>query len=149
MTKQDASEIGIYTRKVKVFLGGTCAGSTWREKVIKDLKINYFNPDVENWNEEAVAREYIEKNKLCDFQMYVITPKMQGVFSIAEVVDASNKVPKRTVFCVLNSDGKKAFDESQKKSLKAVKELVRANGSNVFDSLKECVDFLNEFYMGD
>ncbi|WP_235906015.1 nucleoside 2-deoxyribosyltransferase domain-containing protein [Ginsengibacter hankyongi] len=27
----------------KVFLGGTCNGSTWRDTLIKDLQIDYFS----------------------------------------------------------------------------------------------------------
>ncbi len=33
----------------KVFLGGTCNESTWRDRLIKLLKINYFNPVVKDW----------------------------------------------------------------------------------------------------
>ena len=32
--------------KMKVFLGGTCNGSTWREKVIPNLKIDYLIIDI-------------------------------------------------------------------------------------------------------
>ncbi len=39
--------------KNKVFLGGTCNESTWRDRVIKDLKIDYFNPVVEDWTPEC------------------------------------------------------------------------------------------------
>ena len=31
----------------KVFLGGTCNGSSWRDELIKDLKIDYFQPCAE------------------------------------------------------------------------------------------------------
>ncbi len=30
----------------KVFLGGTCNGSLWRDALIKKLNIDYFNPVV-------------------------------------------------------------------------------------------------------
>lgn len=140
-------EIGLYRKKVKVFLGGTVNGSNWRNKIIKDLKIDYFNPVVDDWNADAIANEYLEKNHCCDFQLYIITPKMSGVFSIAEVVDSSNKKPKRTIFCILEKDDNKTFDAFQKKSLEQVKELVKNNGSFVFNTLKECSNFLNQFYM--
>ena len=39
--------------KTTVFLGGTCNNSTWRDKLIPLLKIDYFNPVVEDWTEEA------------------------------------------------------------------------------------------------
>ena len=37
----------------KVFLGGTCNGSTWREELIPILEINYFNPVVSDWTPEV------------------------------------------------------------------------------------------------
>ena len=45
------------SNKKKVFLGGTCAESTWREKLIPLLKINYFNPVVDDWTEECYKEE--------------------------------------------------------------------------------------------
>lgn len=39
--------------KDKIFLGGTCNESTWRDRVIKKLKIDYFNPVVEDWTPEC------------------------------------------------------------------------------------------------
>ena len=33
----------------KVFLGGTCNESLWRDKLIKKLEIDYFNPIVKDW----------------------------------------------------------------------------------------------------
>ena len=35
----------------KVFLGGTCNDSLWREELIKKLEIDYFNPVVDDWTE--------------------------------------------------------------------------------------------------
>ena len=37
---------------MKVFLGGTCNESTWRNRIIPMLAIDYFNPVVDDWNEE-------------------------------------------------------------------------------------------------
>ena len=68
---------------------------------------------------------------------------MKGVFSIAEVVDASNKSPEKTIFCILDEDDGHVWSKIQLKSLKAVEKLVRANGAMVFDSLGEITDFLN------
>lgn len=41
----------------KVFLGGTTNNTNWRDDLIKKLKIEYFNPVVDDWNEEAQERE--------------------------------------------------------------------------------------------
>ncbi|CAG8470055.1 6207_t:CDS:10 [Cetraspora pellucida] len=61
---------------------------------------------------------------------------MSGVYSIAEVVEDSNKRPARTIFCYLEE----GFAESQIKSLKAVANLVEKNGTKVFNSLEEVVN---------
>ena len=47
---------------MKVFLGGTWNGSTWRKKVIPYLEIDYYNPIVPIWNKKAQLTEIKEKN---------------------------------------------------------------------------------------
>jgi hypothetical protein len=123
----------------KVFLGGTCAESTWREELIPMLKIDYFNPVVEDWTPDCMAEE-IEQRQTCDYVLYVITSAMIGVYSIAEVVDDSNKRPIKTVFCVIE-DG---FRVDQKKSLNQVKKMVKENGATVCESLEEIAKYLNK-----
>lgn len=126
----------------EVFLGGTCNDSQWREQLIPLLKCNYFNPVVKDWNEEA-QKEEIEKRETCDYVLYVITPKMTGVYSIAEVVDDSNKRPEKTLFCIITNDDNNEFTEHQLKSLKMVKNLVRANLARTFETLEDVAGFLN------
>ena len=132
-----------FLKQKEVFLGGTTNESDWREKLIKLLKINYFNPLVDDWNEAAQKKE-IEKRKSCDFVLYVITPKMEGSYSIAEVVDDSNKRPEKTIFCYLKEDDGKKFSEHQIKSLDMVGNMVKDNGGNVFKNLKEVAEYLNK-----
>ena len=134
--------------KTKVFLGGTCNNSTWRDKLIPLLKIDYFNPVVDDWTPECQDEE-IRQRELCDYCLYTITPKMTGVYSIAEVVDDSNKRPEKTILCVLDEDDENIFSESQIKSLKQVKEMVKNNGANVFDSLEDIASFLNKTNKND
>ena len=132
--------------KPKVFLGGTCAESDWRDKLIKKLEIDYFNPVVPDWNDESYKEE-LKQRKICDFLLYVITPKMEGVYSIAEVVDDSNKNPLKTIFCYLTIDEKDdekiEFSKGQIKSLVAVSKMVQKNGAKYFESLSEISDYLN------
>ena len=127
---------------MKVILGGTINGSRWRDELISKLEIDYFNPVVDEWNEKAQLNEITQK-ETSDFLLFVLTPMMEGFFSVAEVVDASNKAPDRTVFCVLDSDGGKSWSDFQVKSLGAVERMVKENGAHVFDSLDEVADFLN------
>lgn len=123
----------------KVFLGGTCAESTWRDELIPMLKIDYFNPVVDDWNDEAYRRELHER-EVDDFCLYVLTSQMQGYYSIAEVVDDSNKRPEKCVLCVL----KDGFDDKQLKSWTAIEKMVAKNGGKVCQSLEEVAEYLNE-----
>jgi hypothetical protein len=113
--------------KKKVFLGETCNGSTWRDELIPLLTIDYFNPVVDDWTPECQAKE-IKERESADFCLYVITPKMKGFYSIAEVVDDSNKRPGKTLFAVLHYDDGPLFDDKQIKSLEAISDMIAKNG---------------------
>jgi len=128
---------------MKVFLGGTTNESTWRNRLIAWLDIDFFNPVVDDWTPECIEEENRQK-KICDYCLYVITPLMTGLYSIAEVVDDSNKRPEKTLFCTLRFDGDKEFDEGQRRSLYHIRNVVTGNGGKYFDSLKGIADFLNE-----
>lgn len=128
---------------MKVFLGGTCNGSNWRDEVISKLKIDYFNPVVETWNEESCEREMKEKEN-SDYFLFVLTPLMKYSFSIAEVVDYSNKCPKQTILCILDYDDGKVWNPNEKLRLLKIKDMVKSNGAVVLDSLDEVIDFLNK-----
>ena len=129
-------------QSITVYLGGTCNESTWRDDLIKALKINYFNPVVEDWTPECQAEE-IKQRKECDYCLYVITPKMTGVYSIAEAVDDSNKRPEKTLFCFLSEDGIAEFTKGQIKSLNQVGRMVSENGGMIFGNLLSVAMFLN------
>ena len=128
----------------KVFLGGTWNNSTWRDEIIKLFSkenIKYFNPIVKNWDNNAQIKEIYEREN-CDFCLYVITPKMTGIYSIAEAVDDSNKRPEKTIFVAIQKDEKHQFTESQWKSLKAVEKLIANNGGKVFQNFKQIINYI-------
>ena len=131
---------------MRVFLGGTCNESTWRNrmKIYQYTEgIDYFDPVVEDWDDTAQANE-IRERKECDICLYTITPKMTGVYSVAEVVDDSNKRPDKTVLVILASDGKMSFGRGQKKSLFNVSKMVKRNGGQIFDSLKDAAVWMGK-----
>ena len=128
---------------MRVFLGGTCNESTWRNEIISMLEIDYFNPVVEDWTPDCMVEE-LRQRKICDFCLYVITPKMTGVYSIAEVVDDSNKRPTKTIFIRLHDDGDSKFDEGQWRSLGAVAQMIERNGATVFSDLRNAAVYLNK-----
>jgi len=127
---------------MKVFLGGTVNGSKWRDYVMSKLEIDYFNPVVDDWNEEAYQRELYERQN-CDFCLYVLSPKMEGFYSIAEVTDDSFKKPDKTLFCFINEDDGLSFNPSQKKSLEQLGKQVVDNGGAWYSSLDETISVLN------
>lgn len=114
----------------KVFLGGTCAGTTWRNELepeLDKLSIRYFNPVVEDWTPECQAVEENEKNRLCNVHLYVITPEMQGVYSIAEIIHSAHLANMygtsvdKVIFLVKQGD----WERHEVKSFNATMNLVR------------------------
>lgn len=130
----------------KVFLGGTYNESRWRDKLIPLLKIDYFNPVVDEWTEDCWVEEERQKRE-CDFNLFVITPKMTGVYAIAEAVQCSLTRPWSTLFCVLDEDDGFEFTEILMKSLEAVKNLIEGNHVSLFDSLVCVAEHLNKSYV--
>lgn len=110
-------------RTNKVFLGGTCADSTWRDEL--QIQVESFNPAVEDWTPKCIVIEEDEKARCCNIHLYVITSAMEGVYSIAEVIQSSLTAGKSTILHVI-PDG---FSEGQLRSLDAVCQLVRDNGA--------------------
>jgi len=107
------------------------------------LEIDYFNPVVDDWTEDDMEKERQER-EASDFCLYTITPRMTGVYSIAEAVDDSNKRPEKTVFVGLKEDGDEEFDKGQWKSLGQVSRMIKENGGQVFESLKLAANYMNK-----
>lgn len=124
-TRSLKTRINNKTMTNKIFLGGTCNGSSWRDLLIQKLnQIEYFNPVVEDWTKECQSIEINEKENKCNVHFYCITSAMTGVFSIAEVVDSVHNYTKITILQVI-PDG---FTEGQLRSLEAVVDLVNSRG---------------------
>jgi hypothetical protein len=124
---------------MKVFLGGTCSGYRWRDKLIPMLKCDYYNPIVKNWSESDRLRE-VHERETSNIVLYTITSGIKGVYSIAEVVDDSNKRKDKVIFCNLyrEEDGMQMY-----KSLVAVENLIKANGCKVFHDLESVANYIN------
>lgn len=133
--------------KVTVFLGGTCADSTWRDELEQKLdheRISTFNPVVPDWTPECQVEEdmHRENDDIC---IYTITPEGEGFYSFVEVTDDSNKRPDRTVLCVLEEANGKKFDGHNLKCVLKTMKLVAKNGVTVVDSLDKLANHLNEY----
>lgn len=68
---------------------------------------------------------------------------MLGSYSIAEVVDDSNKRPTKTIFCILPICDGKEYHDRELKSLRMVEKMVASNGARVCHSLDDVADTLN------
>ena len=128
----------------KVFLGGTCNETTWRDDLIAVLDVDYFNPVVEDWSHECQAREEKEKAADCNIHLYVITSEMMGTYSIAEAIESAMTRGKQTILHVI-PDG---FSVAQVISLEAVTRMVRKHGgiSYIDSDLHRTARVLNNSY---
>jgi len=105
----------------KVFLGGTCNESTWRDELIPYLEVEYFNPVVEDWTPGCQKNEEFEKKFKCNIHLYVITKEMTGVFSIAEAIESVMTCDKTCILQVIPY----GFGKGQLRSLQAVCDMVK------------------------
>lgn len=131
----------------RVFLGGTCVDSTWRSEIkplLEKAGLSYFDPvlpNPEDWDDAAKEKEKEEREN-CDFCVYVITPKMKGVYSIAEAVDDSNKRSEKIIFIVLKEDDDFTFYDDELSSLESVGDLIVNNGGFYANNLEAAVLFM-------
>lgn len=132
--------------KVTVFLGGTCADSTWREELIKKIdeeRVEVFNPVVSDWTAEC--QEIEDWHRACDdICLYTITPEGEGFYSFVEVIDDSNKRPEKTILCLLMEANGKQFEGHAKKCALKTAKLAALNGALVLTSLDSLATYLNE-----
>jgi len=115
---------------MRVFLGGTCAETTWRDELIPYLEkfgIEYFNPVVKDWTPECQQIEEEEKNHKCNIHLYVITKEMMGTYSIAEIIHSAHLANMygtsvdKVVFAVLDEG---TWQKHERKSFDAIMNLV-------------------------
>lgn len=130
----------------KVFLGGTCAKTDWREKLInmsRGNNLNFFNPVVSNWTPANKLVEDIMKEYKCNIHLYVLTSEMKGVYSVAEAVQSSHQRGIVTIVHVMPE----GFDDAQLKSLDATLDLLKSNGAITLKSnnLRDTAKILTSF----
>lgn len=135
-----------------VFLGGTCNGSTWRDTFITKMKetnksIKCYNPVVDAWTQECIYLEnFIKLN--APYHVYVITPRISGVYSIAEMVESAMTKYIKTFFCILDTDNDLSyhFDASMINSLTAVSNLLVYHHATKTNSIDELVKKISDDY---
>lgn len=133
----------------KVALLGTCNDTTWRDKLIPLLTVEFFDPVIKDrkWSEEDRQNEILQTQN-CELVVFAFTPRMTGLFSIAEAIDCSNKRPRSTVIFLQESDisdeGKRiVFTPSVQASMDAIINLAKANGAKICYDLESVAQFVN------
>ena len=91
-----------------IFLGGTTNGSTWRNEFIQlvseiNPNLKYFNPVVPNWTQECIDLENFVKAH-ATYHVYVLTPRLVGYYSIAEMVESVHTSGKKVFFYIQEED---------------------------------------------
>lgn len=136
----------------KVFLGGTCGESTWRETLLTDgpVRFDYYNPVVPNWTPEVQQQELAERLD-ADYVLYVITPEQKGFYAIAELTEDAIKRPQQTVVVFLGAPSVSEdnpgpglrFDKAQWASIEMIEALLKRNRATVLESLDGAREYLN------
>lgn len=127
-----------------VFMGGTCPGPAWRERLAGQVSqdFRWYNPVVSEWTTEIQELELRVRAK-ADILLYVITPYQIGAYSFFEIAEDVLKSDKTVVVGFLPSFEDKAFNEQQWSSLMAAKKLLLKYKNTVFTSMEELVDWFN------
>ncbi len=125
-----------------VFLGGTCANSTWRKDLISKLRDNvpYFDPQVEKWTKADAAREDACK-PVARFNVFVITGDALGTYSGWEIHEEAMKDASRLIFCTVGE-----LPANQVKGIGKIKEGLTCMGATICESLDEIANLLNKAY---
>ncbi len=131
---------------INIFLGGTCNKSSWRKLLIEKLdleRIAVFNPEVDDWNDEAKRNEiwHRENDDLC---IYVITPKMIGFKSLAEIAEDGYKRSEKTILCIFEEANIK-FSNFQKIEILLIRTLISNNNIVTLYNLDDLAEYINSF----
>ena len=125
-----------------VFLGGTCADSTWRRDLIAMLKdsVPYFDPQVADWSPEDAEREDACK-PVAAINVFVITGDSLSTYSGFEIAEEAHRAPKKLIFATVGD-----LPANQVKGISKIKKALIGMGATVCESLEEIAAIINNAY---
>jgi len=142
------------THGYDIFLGGT-HHSTWRKDFLKLIKnmnsdINCYDPSVERWTYENVILENLVK-QYTKYHVYVLSPNMVGIYSVAEMVDSVHDDKVKTYFYIMqedvDSDGNTvSWNPRLLNSIYALNNMMLKHGARKASSLDELVEQIVKDY---
>ncbi len=134
-------------------LFGTCGGSSWRDSFIKqykELDIEFYNPQVDDWKSELaeIEAEHLVND---DIILFPVTNETYGTGSLAEtgfsIMQAINSNSNRSVVLMVDKDVKEELTIANpalaKESIRA-RALVRAHINKMSKSNVYIVNSLEE-----
>lgn len=121
----------------KVFLGGTCGNSTWRESFC-DGSITVFNPVVEDWNSNTQVEEDKQK-AVCNFHLYGLTKEQSGCYTFFEI-SKSIREYKKVVLLVLDI----LENENMKSTVEKIIKDVEQDNIPEFYDIETCKLYLQQ-----
>lgn len=139
-----------------VFLGGSCNPTTWRSEVaipyLKQVQVQFYNPQVDQWRPELIDQENIAKHN-AGVLLFVIDNQTRAVSALIELAElaASNRV----LVCVLKNFIQpntrfcgQLISEGEYQELRhaqaVVKRLMERRGVPVFSELKDALLYTSE-----
>lgn len=129
-----------------VFMGGTCPGPKWRDRLIGQVRrtFSWFDPVVTTWTAEQKEIED-EVKKAADILLYLINPYQQGYYSFAEITESVLRSGKEVVVALLPTYEDRSFDSKKWASLTACKGMWEAQGATVLISMEETIDWFSGY----
>lgn len=129
-----------------VFMGGTCPGPKWRDRLIGQVRrtFSWFDPVVTTWTAEQKRIED-EVKKAADILLYLINPYQQGYYSFAEITESVLRSGKEVVVVLLPTYEDRSFDAKKWSSLTACKSMWESQGAKVLISMEEAIDWFSGY----
>jgi hypothetical protein len=126
----------------RVFIGGTCGGSTWRNSLISTLEnygIDYFNPATDDCTEESYQQEAYERSHDM-VVVYVLSNDMEGIYTIGEIIDDCHECPNNLIVCNLWQDNRK--QQFMNQNIARFQQMVEDHNVQTCTSIQDLADMI-------
>ena len=134
------------SQPISVFLGGTCADSTWRQEIMPSLNKNIqaFNPVTPNWTPECQAEE--DKHKAQDdVNLFYLTPESNSLYSMTEIMRSAINDTGRTMVCIQREANGKEYTPEENQQMDLIEKKLKQYGAIVCNGQDDVTYKLNHF----
>ena len=130
-----------------VFLGGSCNPTKWRKELAIPLfeknKIDYYNPQVDDWSEDLMVTENYQKDH-AKYLLFVIDDETRA---IASMIEAAYYIAQgRKVVLTIKKVSEPTFDEKELKDLNRgrtyLRDVAKQHNISVYESIDDAVHYI-------